>query len=313
MGVTSIGILEPADFSPEAIKELNEIGQVKKYNSSLDLGDFLNDVEILFVRLGFYLDADLLNKAPKLKVICSPTTGFNHLDMAEVNKRNIAYLSLKGHTGFLADIRATPEHTLGLILAIIKNYKQAFISDKNDHWNRDACKGFEVFDSTIGIIGLGRVGKILCKYLNVLGGTVMHYDIEKIDFPGSTQVNTIGELINSSDIVVLCANYDPEKNVIIGEEEILGMQGKFFVNTARGELVDEPLLIEYIRKGHFAGVALDVIQDEKDPKAKNKFLPLINEHNVILTPHIAGATYKSMERTEEFITQKLKEYLDVQG
>jgi D-3-phosphoglycerate dehydrogenase len=153
-----IGILEPDAFSDRARERLSHLGRVADFDGS-DVGVFLADKEALFVRLLHQIGTEILGKAPRLAYLCSPTTGHTHIDLAELAKRGIALLSLKGETEFLDGIRATPEHTMGLILALLRNYRAAFLSERNDHWDRDRCRGEELAGMPVGIIGFGRVGR----------------------------------------------------------------------------------------------------------------------------------------------------------
>lgn len=306
-----IGILEPSDFSADALVSLKKSGTVQLFDGT-DIEDFVRNKEVLFVRLNISIDADLLSKAKKLKYICSPTTGLNHIDTDFCKAHDIKIISLKGETKFLRTIRATPEHTLGLLIALKRNYHTAFLNRNNDVWNREPHKGYEIYGSRIGIIGLGRVGNIVSKYLKAMGAEVAYYDIK--DRKKDTKLKsfrTMEALIKWSDSILLCANYDAEKGVIIDSEKIDLMKDKYFINTARAELTDETYLIKCVSNGHFKGVAIDVITDEQSSRKNlDKFLKSAESNNVIITPHIGGATYTSMCRTEEFIVEKLLKHKD---
>lgn len=306
-----IGILEPSDFSNKAIKTLNKIGSVSLFDGK-QLDQFVKDKEVLFVRLHFDINKVLLTKAKKLKYICSPTTGLNHIDTDYCSKQGIDIISLKGETAFLRTIRATPEHTLGLLIALSRNYASAFLNTKNSVWNRDPYKGFEIYNSKIGIIGMGRVGSILTQYLRAMGAQIGYYDINsKIKHDSAKAFKTKSALIRWADTIVLSANYDSLQGEIIGSKELELMKGKTFVNTARAELTDENTLVKLASKGHFKALALDVIREEQSSqKNLQNILKATQKFNIIVTPHIGGATYTSMERTEEFITKKLVSKVD---
>ena len=257
-----IGILEPENFSELAIMELSMLGTVDLFDGG-DVNSFLEDKEVLFVRLNYFLDQQFLNSAKQLKYICSPTTGVNHLDMNYLEERKVNVLLLKGETDFLKTIRATPEHTFGLAISLLRNYKNAFLSIANSAWDRDKHKGFELYESKCGIIGMGRVGEILATYLKAFGSQVFHYDINEIaKSEYSEKLQSSIELINECKIIFLCASYLEESPIVLGTEELNRMKDKFFINTARGELLDEEVLLDLIRNNHFKGIAIDVIQDE---------------------------------------------------
>lgn len=304
-----IGILEPNEFSSVAIKELQKLGNVNLFDG-FNLETFLEDKEVLFIRLKYFFDKELLNKSPKLKYICTPTTGLNHLDLKEIKKRDIQIVSLKGEEDFLLTIRATPEHTFGLVLALLRNYKMAFVEFSS--WKRDDFKGFELYGKSIGIIGYGRVGQILSKYFQAFEASVYFYDIlDKEALYNSTKLDSIDEVIKKSDIVFLCASYSVENEKFFDKKKIDLLENRYFINTARGELVDEEYLLLKIKENFFKGVALDVIANENSNNKLDKINELTKERNFIVTPHIAGATYESMSKTEEFIVEKLKRFLDV--
>ena len=302
-----IGILEPLEFSIKALQSLKLMGDVSLFDGK-NLKEFISNKEIIFTRLNYFLGEKQLQKAYSLKYICSPTTGFNHLDINYINKKNIKIISLKGENNFLSDIRATSEHTLGLILSLLRNYRNSFISDQNK-FNRDLYKGYEIYNNKIGIIGFGRIGKLLSKYIESFNGQCYFYDKDDdvMSSNRAQKVNSIEELIDRCNIICLCASYDNENHQFFNIDYIDKMKGKFLINTSRGELVDEKHLIRRINEGFFKGVAIDVISNEsKKSNNLKKFLNINKDINFIITPHIGGATYTSMKRTEEFIVNKLK-------
>ena len=302
-----IGIIEPKDFSAIALSELSKIAEVQLWDGK-DLDQFIADKDCLFIRLSIEWNNAILSKAKALKYLCSPTTGLNHIDLNYCESNEIQVISLKVETSFLNTIRATPEHTLGLIIALLRNYAHAFIQKAED-WNRDAYKGDEIYGNTIGIIGLGRVGAILADYLHQMGAFVRFYD-PNVTHDIYPQSNSIQDLIDESQIIVLCSSYDLATGSILSHEHLDAMQNKYFVNTARAELYDESYMVQLASKHHFKGLAIDVIQNEQGNRQHlQALLDNIHNSNLIVTPHIAGATHQSMPKTELFIAQKLTQLI----
>lgn len=300
-----IGILEGKDFSKNALITLSRIADVEIYEN-IEINLFLENKEVLFIRLEYFIDRLLLDKAKKLKYICTPTTGLNHINLALCQERGIQVISLKGEYEFLETIRATPEHTFGLVLSLLRNYKKAFLNKDNTDWDREKYKGFEIYQNKVGIIGLGRVGKILAKYFNAFDADVYFYDIDKlIDSKNATKTFSMDELIKKTNIVILSASYTEKNYHFFDKDSIDLLKGKYFINTARGELLNEEYLIEKLKDNYFKGVALDVIHNEQLDNNLKQLVKLTTDNNLILTAHIAGATYTSMHRTEEFIVEKL--------
>ena len=305
-----IGIIEPKDFSLRALTLLSELGNISKFESG-KIEDFLVDKEIIFVRLNYYFDTHILSNANKLKYICSPTTGLNHLDLDYLKKNKIKVISLKGEFDFLSDIRATSEHTFGLILSLLRNYKNA-ISISKEKFNRELYKGDEIFNNSIGIIGFGRLGKLLAKYIEAFNGNTFFYDTDSSikEIYGAKRLDSVEELISNCNVILLCASYELTSNKFFNKAYIDLLKDKFFVNTSRGELIDEKYLLKKVKENFFKGIAIDVLRDEsKDKNNLDEFLSVDKSINFIITPHIAGATFTSMKRTEEFIAKKLKQFL----
>ena len=289
---------------------LKTIGEVSFFNEYGDdeekLRRFVLDKSAIFVRLRYRISEELLSGTDSLKYICSPTTGLNHIIVSDRYK----IISLKGEYEFLSTIRATPEHVFGLTVALLRNYKDAFRSREDNGWNRDTYRGYELYHNKIGIIGMGRIGEIWSGYYKAFGSEVLYYDIEDVEEDYGTKCESIEELCNRANIILLEADYRPENIKMIGQHELELLKGKYFVNAARGELVDEDAMIEMIKEDYFAGVALDVVVDETLTENNiKKISELACNHNLILTPHIGGATYTSMARTEMFVEEKLKELI----
>jgi len=300
-----IGLLEPNGFSEAARARLRALGPVEDFDGT-DLPSFVVDKEALFVRLGYAIDKAFLSRAAALKVLCSPTTGHTHIDLEELARRGIALLSLKGETAFLDGIRATPEHALGLILALLRNYRTAFLSPGDSHWDRDRCRGEELYHMPVGLIGFGRVGWRLASYLKAFDALVGYYD-PNVDgaSAGVIRYESMAALLAASRVVVLAASHRAGDPPIMDRDAILALTGKYFVNIARGELVDEEALLAALRKGALAGCAVDVIHGEAGVNNRPRWVEAAASLNVIVTPHIAGATYRSMKATEEFVAEKL--------
>ena len=300
-----IGLLEASGFSDEARARLAQLGDVSAFEGGR-LEHFLASLDALFVRLGHRIDDTFLDMAPRLRWLCSPTTGHNHIDEAALSARGINLLSLRGERAFLETIRATPEHTFGLILALLRRYGTAFPETLAGIWNRDLCRGEELFGNTVGIIGLGRVGYRVASYCSAFGAKVFWCDPAEVpSAPEWCRLSDARAVIEASRMVVLCASHTHAQVPILTASEIDALAGRYLVNTARGELIDEPLLLTAVRDNCLAGVALDVIADENGAPRRDEWRALATGRNLILTPHIAGATFDSMARTECFVAGKL--------
>jgi D-3-phosphoglycerate dehydrogenase len=312
----NILVAESSGFSAGACNALRS-GGFEVRLADLDRGGLehcVADADVLWVRLRHRIDAALLGAAPKLKAIATPTTGLSHIDLQAAEARGVQVVSLRGATDFLRTIRGTAEHTIGLILALLRNLPAAVDHTRCGGWDRNLFCGSELYGRTVGIVGYGRLGRIVAKYLHAFDAKVV-----ATDRPGSAGdrdpfVNSVSmeELLGVSDIVSLHVNLCPETEGFFGQSHFDAMRtGAYFVNTARGELVNEHALLNALETRQLAGAALDVLCGE--PLANPGDHPLVQysqrHSNLILTPHIGGCTRESMERTELYLAGRLVEYL----
>lgn len=306
---------EPSNYSQEARRILLSIGEL--HESPLtrdDLLKCLKDFDVLIVRLGIQVDRDLILCSPRLKAIVTPTTGLDHIDTEVASKRGVAVLSLKGESEFLRSIHATAEHTWALLLALTRNIPAAAVSVKRGEWNRDLFRGTELFGKILGIVGYGRIGQRVGAYGQAFGMQTIAYDPGKVDFPPQVEkCHTLQVLLGVADVVSLHVPLNENTKALIGYGEFnIIKKGAFLINTSRGRLVDEDALLKALETRRLGGAALDVVEGEPTfPDGKTRLLvEYAKAHaNLIITPHIGGATFESMEKTEIFMANKLKTFL----
>ncbi len=266
--------------------------------------------EVLWVRLAYKIDAVLMAKAPALSLIVTATTGLNHIDLKAADQRGIQVLSLKGKTDFLKDIRATAEHTIGLILALIRHLPAAASEVTSGGWRRDPYQGSELYGKTVGLVGYGRLGKIVARYLRAFDTTVLVTDPVVPHGPLTEGIESVSseELLRKSDIVSLHVDLHDGTKGFYDANLFLAMKpGAFFLNTSRGELIDETALLGRLQSGAIRGAALDVLSNEKTAGMGENALVQYAQgsENLIITPHIGGCTVESMGKAEHFLAQEL--------
>jgi D-3-phosphoglycerate dehydrogenase len=296
---------------------LAQIGDVNL--ADLDRATLLRHVseaDILWVRLRTRIDSEVLGAATRLKTIVTPTTGLNHIDLTEAERRGIRVLSLKGETSILRNVRATAEHTIALILALSRRLPQAWRHVREGGWTRDLFVGSEIFRKTAGIVGYGRLGCLVAGYLACFGARVLVCDRPNASLRAPASIEVVGreELLRLSDIVSVHVDLNPETAGFFGATEFEQMKpGALFVNTARGELVDEPALLHALRSHRLAGAALDVLGGENaNGMGSHPLVAYAKDHdNLLITPHIGGCTKESMQMTELFLAQKLNDSMAI--
>lgn len=314
-----IVILESKDYSENALKKYNKLGEVEFFDTSNQtIEEVLKNADVVVVRLAHQLTADLLSQT-NISMIATPTTGLDHIDIPYTQEKNITVLSLKGETEFLNSISATPEHTLGLILASLRNTPQAHDHVKKGGWDRNLFKGFEVKNRTFGFYGCGRVAKLLGTYLQAMGAKIIAYDPlvseEVMQAQHIKKVNREEVFKKAQSLIILAPlNEETENSISIADFKLM-QKGSQFINTARGQIINEDDLCTAVEMGIFSKVAVDVLAHERSGGQWIKKSPLWKlsqtHQNIIITPHIAGATYDSMHATEDFIADKVTRHLKV--
>ena len=315
MPAVRILVAESERFSPEAAELLRGAGRLEL--AELDRAGLLAalaEVEVLWVRLRHRVDEEVLSAAPRLRAVVSPTTGLNHVDLRAAEARGVSVLSLRGETDFLKEVRATAEHTVGLMLALMRHIPAAVEDVRAGAWARDRFVGSELHERAVGVVGYGRLGRIVARYLACFGARVTVTDphLDRAELEPGVGAASLPELLEGSRLVTLHADLNEDNHGFFGRAEFARMPpGALFVNTARGELVDERALLEALRSGRLAGAALDVLAGESAAgMGGHPLVDYAREHgNLLITPHVGGATAESMERTERFMAGRLLEFL----
>ena len=306
---------EPDGYSAAARAILEEIGPVTE--APLSRAEMLAQLpayDVLIVRLAHQIDRAVLNAGTRLKAVVSATTGLDHIDTEYAASKGVAVLSLRGETAFLDSVWATAEHTWALLLAVLRRIPQAAASVRAGHWDRDLFRGSELAGKRLGIVGLGRVGRKVARYGLAFGTDVAAYSMQTEPWvDGVARMPSLPALLQRSDVLSIHVPLNDETDGLIGARELeLLPRGAVLVNTARGRIVDEAALVQALETGRLAAAALDVVDQEREAAARNAgpLLAYARRHdNLLITPHIAGATHESMASTEVFMARKLKAFL----
>lgn len=311
-------IAESQDFSPAALALLRRHAEVTA--ADLDragLLDAAGDFDVLWVRLRNNIDAEIIDAALRLKIIATNTTGLNHIDCERAAERGIKVLSLHGETDFLSSIRATAELTLSLMLALLRRLPEAVNSVRHGGWDRYPFKGHDLHEKKVGIVGYGRIGQIVARYLQAFDAEVLatQHDERRGTTIRDERVRflPLPQLLAEADIVTLHVNLSEETRGMFASPELAAMKdGARLINTARGELVDEDALLDALSLGKLSGAALDVLHHEHAlPDPHRPLIKYARDHkNLIITPHIGGFTWESLQKTEIFLAQRLVETIE---
>ena len=304
-------------FSDVVTRELEKLGKVTNVDADRHyLLENIEDYDVLVICIKNTIDRKLLKIAKRLKIIVTPTTGLNHIDLIAANEQQIKVLSLKGEIEFLRTVSATAEHTWGLLLCLQRKIWLAHNHVLKGLWDRDIFYGNELRGKVLGIIGFGRLGQIVSGYGKAFGMKVLANDITDFHEVGGVNFVPLEELLRESDVITLHIPLDETTKKFFDLEKFKKLKRRpFFINSSRGETVDEDALLYALENRLIRGAALDVLAGEtskdSDWLEQSRLWKFARENdNLLLTPHIGGVTTESVEKTNLFIIDKLKDYLN---
>lgn len=306
-------LIAEQQFSPQAAAVLRSMGEVTvEERAEISLGDIIAPYHILIVRLTHRVSREVIARAPHLRIIGTLTTGLDHIDLAAAAERGIAVVSLKGETAFLKEVRAVVEHTFALLLTLIRRMPQAARAGASGKWTQQPFCGSELYQKTIGIIGFGRIGSAVSRIAQSFGMRVLVHDpyvVEATIRAENALPMTLADLLRQADIVSVHVPLSNETKQLIDRQAFENMKpGSLLINTARGDIIDEEALLSALKSGTLAGACVDVLSREKEPLAlpTDPLVGYAKDHdNLIITPHIAGTTRESLEKTQVFIANKV--------
>ncbi len=291
------------DFTPvaiELIKSARPELKIVRSPSFRPERDTLLKTSYLLIRSRTLINKELLDQAPDLQVIISATSGFDHIDLKETQKRNIKVMYTPE-----ANVNSVVELTFGLMFSLVRNLPASSKIIADYKWKNQLPKAFELRGKTLGLIGLGRIGSQVAKTATFLGLNVSAYDpyIDDSIFKNN-QIQRVGliELLRSSDIISLHVPYTQETHEFINEKTLSGLGDEtYLINTSRGRVINEPALSHALKTHSLKGAALDVFN--KEPLTKK--CPLYGLKNVVLTPHIGAYTEEAFKRAGVMAAKKL--------
>lgn len=259
------------------------------------------------------VDKEFLDASPLLRVVASPSTGKDHIDVDLLKKRRIDLIDIAREFELLEGFTATSELAFTLLLALVRNLIPAVENANKGVWSREKLAGIQLYGKTFGILGLGRLGKISAKIANGFGMKVIAHDTKDCEAPNVKNVS-LSNLLNSSDVLSVHIHLNEENTGFLGRNEFCQMKpNSILLNTSRGKIIDEAALLEALQNKIIAGAGLDVIDGEwlsNEERAKHPLIKYAGQNeNLIIVPHIGGSTYESITGARIFIAQKLSEYL----
>jgi D-3-phosphoglycerate dehydrogenase len=290
LDVAALGLTETfeVDYEPKITKE-ELLSKVENYDA-------------LVVRSRTKVDADVLARGTRLRLIARPGTGLDNIDLGAANAKGVEVVNSPE-----ALVEAVAEHVMGLMLSLARNIPAADSVMKGGGWEKERFVGVELKGKSLGIAGLGRIGRRVGEMAKVFGMSILGYDV--IEVPQETLASLgcrmvdLDSLFASSDFITLHVPLTSETRHMVDARRLSLMKtGSFLINTSRGEVIDEGALVEALRAGELGGAGLDVFEKEP-PAAETARSP-----NLISTPHIGGQTKDAQTRAIAIVGAKINQF-----
>lgn len=271
------------------------------------LPELLNNVDGIAIRSRISIDEEFLDSVPSLKFIARSGAGMEHVDMLACAQRNVScYSSPEGNRV------AVGEHAVGMLLALMNKICIADTSVRNGTWNREYHRGFELSGKTVGIIGYGRMGTAFAQRLQGFDVTVLAYDKYKKNYSDEfAQEASLEELKAKADVLSIHTPFTQETDRLVNTPFITSFKKPFwFINTARGKIVNTGDLLDALDTGKILGACLDVLEFESSSFQQighaSEILHRAHQHpNILFTPHVAGWTVESKRKLAEVLADKI--------
>lgn len=293
------------------------IGQQLEFSSdSLNekTASLAKNAQAVMVFIASRLTADVLKKMPKLKLIITRSTGFDHIDLKYCQKNGITVCNVPSYGE-----NTVAEHAFALILSLSRNIHQSYLRTMREDYRIEGLKGFDLHGKTIGVVGAGKIGLHLIKMARGFDMNVLAYDANQDQFLADVlgfKYVSLENLLAQSDIISLHVPDNKFTHHLINRKNIsLIKKGALLINTARGGVVETEALLMALDKKILAGAGLDVVEGENlimeekqiayDKETADEMLSLVKNHillskeNVIFTPHIAFYSQEALERIME--------------
>jgi D-3-phosphoglycerate dehydrogenase len=300
-------VLVSDNLSEEGVKILKDAGltvDVKTGMKPEELKSVIGEYNGIVIRSATKLTADVLDAAENLKVIGRAGSGLDNVDKPAASKKGIVVMNTPG-----GNTITTAEHTISLMLSMARRIPQAAASMKAGKWEKKKFTGVELYNKTLGIVGIGAIGGEVAKRAQGLGMNVIAFDPflsdEKAKEIGVEKMS-VEDVFKRADVITFHTPLTQETKNIVNKDSIKTMKdGVRIINCARGGIVNEAALLEALESGKVAGAALDVFEKEPPPEDS----ALVKHPNVVCTPHLGASTGEAQVNVATAVAEQIVDYL----
>jgi len=303
----SKNILIVDDIHPIFIEQAEAMGYHCDYQPTIKADqayEILGGYEGIVIRSKFLVDRKVLDLSKKLQFICRAGAGMDNIDENYAIEKGITLINAPE-----GNMDAVGEHAVGMLLSLMNNFNRADAEIREGVWKREANRGYELRDKTVGIIGYGFMGGSFARKLVGFSVNVIAYDKYKTGFSDQyVREVSMEEMVKQADVVSFHIPLTPETNGMVDDEYLFHFRKPIFLlNTSRGKVVKVQAVLNAIKQGKILGAGLDVLEVEKFPALGEQawYEELKQSGKVLLTPHVAGWTFDSYRRISEVMAEKL--------
>lgn len=295
--------------TPAVFDELRKVADITHLPPARKtLAEQLPRHNVYFAAMKLRLTREIIDQCPDLRVVASPSTGLDHLDLDAMRQRGIQLVCLKEETDFLGNVTCTAEMGWALLLAVVRKLPWSFEAAKQGVWARDRFRGQQLSGKTLGILGYGRLGRIMARIGHGFRMRVIACDVKPVEAADYVTMVDRDRLLSESDVLSVHIHLTAENEGLLDAAWFARMKpGAILVNTSRGAIVDEGALVDALESGRLGGAGLDVIHGEWEENLREH--PLIryaNTHeNLVISPHTGGVTAEAEAMTLRFTADKL--------
>tara|TARA_A100001015_G_scaffold57982_1_gene63830 strand:- start:9335 stop:10315 length:981 start_codon:yes stop_codon:yes gene_type:complete len=313
--------LEGIDNTLQRLENLFKISYLPdaKFEDLKNLDE--RNTEIIFTnpnRSKVFFGNEVFDLFPKLKIICTASTGTVHIDLVECERREISIISLKNEVNFLSQVTSTAELAFTMMLTMVRKISPAVHDVYLDNWDCEKFIGKQIQDLNIGVLGMGRLGKIFSTYCNAFDPKLSFYDpfVDKSPFPWIEKIENLEEFLSDLDVLSIHIHATEENYNFIDKDFLKATKKDIcLINTSRGEVINEKDLVEFMKQYDEFTFATDVLKDEIKNRKNSPIFKYFKEHypskKIIITPHIGGmsegarnlAYNKAIDLLEEFLNE----------
>ncbi|MEW6510015.1 MAG: phosphoglycerate dehydrogenase [Bacteroidota bacterium] len=272
-----------------------------------ELEQVISGYEGLVVRSATKVSAEVIARGERLKVIGRAGTGVDNIDVEAATRKGILVMNTPG-----GNTVSAAEHTVSLLLSLVRNIPQAHMSLARGEWERKKFTGTEVLEKTLGVVGLGKIGREVAARCQGLGMKVIGYDpllAPEAAAKAGIEPVSLDELYRRSDIITVHTPLTAETRGLLNDNTLARCKkGVRVINCARGGIVDEAALLRALESGQVAGAALDVFESEPPSN-----VALLRHPHVVVTPHLGASTEEAQEKVAVQIAQQIADALHGRG